>query len=377
MIKYIKIIRTFCNEAHIFVQYNGLQLMTNELNMNYISTLKKFAKLLFIIAFYLQGTNGFVTASELKQENSSLNINADVVDLYRSVKKRPIKVDIWYKDHACAVKACQPTPDKKLNIAILSHGVMGSAKDYSWLAYPLAAQGWIVIGVNHFGESWRYGRENIDPSSVTRFWQRTEDVSFTIDSLDTILPKKLASTKANIVVIGHSSGGYTAAALAGVSLEGKQMYEYCASKQATGDLGCSYGKREGLSEIKSSDLKLSSGLDSRINKIIMLDPAMGPASTVNSMQSVAIPVLIIGSKDNDFLPFEYHAKFYADNIPNAQLVALNKGEGHFVYINTCDNNYKARGVSLCQDREGVNRSQVHQRLISHVLQFISVDLPKF
>ena len=59
---------------------------------------------------------------------------------------------------------------KKLNVATLSHGAMGAAKDCSWLAYPLAAKGWVVVGVNHFGESWRYGRQNIDPSSVTRVW---------------------------------------------------------------------------------------------------------------------------------------------------------------------------------------------------------------
>ncbi len=47
---------------------------------------------------------------------------------------------------------------------------MGAAKDCSWLDYPLAAKGWVVVGVNHFGESWRYGRQNIDPSSVTRVW---------------------------------------------------------------------------------------------------------------------------------------------------------------------------------------------------------------
>ncbi len=56
---------------------------------------------------------------------------------------------------------------------------------------------------------------------------------------------------------------------------------------------------------------------------------------------------------------------------NVELVTLNNGEGHFVYINSCDNNYKALGVSLCEDRQGVNRKQVHQKLLGHILKFLT------
>ena len=339
--------------------------------MNYIPTLKHCIKLLFIFTVYSQGLDSVAVASELSKTVHSSAIKADVVDLYQSSKQRPVKLDLWYQESACTSKECQQTSTKTLNIAILSHGAMGSAKDYSWLAYPLAAKGWVVIGLNHFGESWRYGQKNIDTSSVTRFWQRTEDVSFVINSLDTFLPKHLIATKANIVVMGHSSGGYTAAALAGVTLDYKKMYEYCASQDAKEDLGCNYGKSK--SPIKEDFVakKVDSGLDRRVTGIIMLDPAMGPAATKASMNNVNVPTLIIGSQNNDFLPFEYHASYYADNIPNSKLVALNRGEGHFVYINSCDNNYKARGVSLCQDRQGVNRAQVHQRLLGHILEFVS------
>jgi predicted dienelactone hydrolase len=206
---------------------------------------------------------------------------------------------------------------------------------------------------------------------VTRFWQRTEDVSFVIDSLDTVLPKHLTMANVNIVVMGHSSGGHTAAALAGVTMDIKQMYDYCASNHTKADLGCSYGEGETPKQAKHIAQKIPRGLDNRLTGIIMLDPAMGPASTKASMNSVKVLTLIIGSQNNDFLPFKYHAKYYAGNIPNAKLIALNTGGGHFVYINSCDNSYKARGVFLCQDREGVNRIEVHQQILGHILMFIS------
>lgn len=339
--------------------------------MNYTSTWKHGIALLSLLVIYSQGMNNMAYADELSQKTHSSAIKVDEVDLYHATKNRPVKLDLWYKDNACTDKDCQQKSAQKLNIAILSHGAMGAAKDYSWLAYPLAAKGWVVVGVNHFGESWRYGRQSIDPSSVARFWQRTEDVSFVIDSLDAVLPSHLTSANANIVVMGHSSGGHTAAALAGVTMDIKQMYDYCSSNQAMADLGCSYGEKETPKQAGHVGHKFAPGLDSRVTAIIMLDPAMGPASTKASMNSVKVPTLIIGSQNNDFLPFEYHAKSYAHNIPNAKLVALNGGEGHFVYINACENNYKARGVSLCQDRQGVNRAQVHQRMLGHILKFVS------
>jgi hypothetical protein len=47
-------------------------------------------------------------------------------------------------------KECKQKSTAKLNIAILSHGAMGAAKDYSWLAYPLAVKvglllDWIIL----------------------------------------------------------------------------------------------------------------------------------------------------------------------------------------------------------------------------------------
>ena len=172
-------------------------------------------------------------------------------------------------------------------------------------------------------------------------------------------------------VIGHSSGGYTAAGIAGVTLDFKQMYDYCASSDAQADLGCSYGKSEKPTQAKPIAEKISFAFDNRVTGIIMLDPAMGPAATEISLNKVKVPTLIIGSKQNDFLPFERHAQHYANNIPLAELVTLNNGEGHFVYINACDNNYEARGVSLCEDRLGVNRKQVHQELLGHILKFLT------
>lgn len=74
-------------------------------------------------------------------------------------------------------------------------------------------------------------------------------------------------------------------------------------------LGCSYGENESPKQLKPISQKINSGFDSRVTRIIMLDSALGPAATITSLKNVKVPTLIIGSQQNDFLPFEHHAKY--------------------------------------------------------------------
>jgi len=308
----------------------------------------------------LVSTTVLANSNSGSHDSHSQPITKKEINLENNEANRPIKIDLWFKPQQAAVK----------NIAILSHGAMGAAIDYSWLAYPLASQGWTVVGMNHYGESWRYGRGNIDPSSVTRFWQRTEDISYVIDNLDNIFAAEKLSNDPNIVVIGHSSGGQTAAALAGVTLSFEQMRDYCQSNKSNGDLGCSYAKKgaERKPAVQSSTINNSE--DKRVQRIVMLDPALGPAATIESLSKVSIPSLVVGSFNNDFLPFEHHAKYYATHMPQSTLVSLNNSEGHFVYLNKCEHPHKAQGVPLCEDRDGVDRELVHRQLLGRIFGFL-------
>jgi predicted dienelactone hydrolase len=97
----------------------------------------------------------------------------------------------------------------------------------------------------------------------------------------------------------------------------------------------------------------------------------GEALRQRGAAEVRIPVLVLGSEDNDFLPFAQHAGRYAALLPKASLVVLRSGEGHFVYLNPCTSDRKANNVPLCVDREGVDRSAVHGRLAPQVHAFLT------
>lgn len=299
------------------------------------------------------------------------------VDFINQQLNRPAKIKFWYQGGSkpCEATICLSQKQDSKRVAIISHGAFGSPREMNWLGYALASQGWVVAGIAHFGESWVYGPETIDPSTVMRFWQRPQDVSFAIDSLSKtgLFNRSLETDK--IIMLGHSSGGFTSLAMAGANLESGKSEVYCATEVAKGDKGCDYGKHKKRKPMNKEMLNkvglLQSQMrDERVAIVIALDPALGHAASEASLESIKVPTLVLGSVENDFLPYNTHSKYYADHIQGANLVGIEQGAGHFVYIDKCDSDRKVKGVSLCNDREGVNRKAIQKQILNHVFSFI-------
>ncbi|WP_233267373.1 hypothetical protein [Paraglaciecola sp. L3A3] len=292
------------------------------------------------------------------------------LDFFDADRERPVKVRFWYQSSGnCDEKLCIATDssNQKMPVAVLSHGAFGSPREMNWLGYSLASQGWLVAGVAHYQESWVYGTETIEHSSVSKPWLRAQDVSFV---LDTLLLNNLSDALVddeNIIAIGHSSGGYTALSLVGADLNFIGMQNYCA-KFIAKDIGCRYGSAK--NNKPTTNIDVTKVTDPRIRAVIALDPALGPAVTKSALNKINVPVLIAGSVNNDFLIFEHHAKYYSENIPKAELIEVGSGAGHFVYLDKCEHQHKAMGVSLCADREGVDRQEVQQELVRKILNFV-------
>lgn len=309
--------------------------------------------------------------------NSAMTLKTAEMDWVNQQLNRPAKVLFWYQSsgEACDAKLCLPKAQDPNKVAVISHGAFGSPQEMNWLGYALASQGWVVAGVAHFGESWMYGGNTIDPSTAMRFWQRPQDVSFAIDAL---AEPGLFSTPLNnqkVLMLGHSAGGFTSLAMAGAQLSDGKSETYCASAKAKGDKGCMYGKQSQRKPMSAAMLekigKLQSQMqDSRVALVIALDPALGHTVNEQSLQNIKVPTLIVGSVENDFLPFANHAQHYAKHIADARLVGIEQGAGHFIYIDQCDSKRAVNGVPLCKDREGVERKKVQQQILNHIFGFI-------
>lgn len=299
-------------------------------------------------------------------------------------RDRPVWADVWYPSRderdeqqidyglgrGSVIAGGSVAVDASFPLALVSPGASGSASNYSWLAEYLCRRGVVVLGVSHYGESWLYGPQTIDPEAVTQLWLRPPDCSFALGELlraDDFVDRV---DRTRIAAIGHSSGGATVAALGGAVFDPSALRAYCGSDASVGDRGCDYARGSGPAPARVT----FSQRDPRVAALVMLDPAAGPGYGADTLARVNVPALVFGSVDNDFLPFEQHAGRYAALIPNARLVRLDAGEGHFVYLNPCRSELSANGVPLCTDRPGVDRARVHARIAPQVLEFLSAAL---
>ena len=115
-----------------------------------------------------------------------------------SVRNRPVWGDVWFPSNDVskeiaifwalgegkivrdATLASVGTP---FPLVVMSPGASGSAPSYSWLAEYLARHGVIVLGVSHYGESWLYGADTVEPGAVMRLWVGSADCSVALTQL--------------------------------------------------------------------------------------------------------------------------------------------------------------------------------------------------
>jgi predicted dienelactone hydrolase len=297
-------------------------------------------------------------------------------------RKRPIQLDVWYpaatteteRDHRYGLSTGHVTSGAAVAgtphpLLLLSPGAMGTASNYSWLAEDLSRHGYVVLGVSHIGESPVFGAASLDPSAVGRFGDRTRDLNFALGYVleRSAYAKSIDPTR--IGAIGHSSGGASVLMLAGAEFSAADLAAYCASPVAGMDKGCSYPAGSRGDPGRTVPVRS----ERRIRALVALDPAVGPGFTDRGLRAFRMPSLVIGSVQNDFLPYPYHAGRIA-RIRDAQVERLDHGEGHFVYVDECALPIDVMGVPLCKDRPGVDRRAVHTSVAAIVERFLERHL---
>ena len=221
-------------------------------------------------------------------------------------RNRPILIDWWYPttgqdaiEFDYGFGTGHVVPDGEIEsgqfpLLLLSHGAMSAARNYSWLAERLARAGFVVAGISHFGESYDFGAQSVDPSQIVRHWERPLDISAALTHIESSSPFARSVDRVRIGFVGHSSGGATAMYLAGAQFDAKQIAAYCNSSKSTDDRGCDYARSDASAmdpEIPVPDAR--SYTEPRITAFVSLDPALGPGFTEVSEVSAARKHLIV------------------------------------------------------------------------------------
>lgn len=194
-------------------------------------------------------------------------------------------------------------------LVVLSHGFGADRRFLSYLAEHLASHGLTVVALEHPGSNVAWLTSGMNQSAkennllpATEFVDRPRDVSFVLDRLSQLnrFSAQLRGkfNTAEVTLIGHSLGGYTALALAGAKLNLKHLRAFCDDPNpvvfSPADLlQCN------AADLPDTPLDLQ---DKRIKQAIILNPVIGRLFDETGLAQVQIPTLMLASTDDAITP---------------------------------------------------------------------------
>jgi predicted dienelactone hydrolase len=198
-------------------------------------------------------------------------------------------------------------------LVVLSHGFGADRRFLAYLAEHLASHGLTVVALEHPGSNVTWlTSSDINQSAqsamgssllpATEFVDRPKDVSFILDRLSQ-LDRFSANLRgkfntAEVTIIGHSLGGYTALALAGAKLNLKHLRDFCDDPNPV------VFSPADLLQCNAADLPdtLVDLQDHRVKQAIILNPVMGRLFDETGLAQVQIPTLMLASTDDAITP---------------------------------------------------------------------------
>jgi predicted dienelactone hydrolase len=284
------------------------------------------------------------------------------------------------RGHPIAVDAPLSPAHENYPLLLLSHGTGGSADSLDWLGAAFAAAGYVVVGVNHPGNT---ALEPLTREGFMLWWERALDSSEALDAV--LVDPKLGShiDRDRIGAIGFSLGGYTVLELAGARTNLQAFTDFCHSPAA--DAICHPPEMDRLNGAEPLPSELSpetkaslagageSYRDKRIKAAFVISTALGKAFDAASFAEIDIPVALIGGTADVTAPVETNVKRIAQFLPKASLTLL-PGAAHYTFLNVCVPAAVERLARLCKDNPGVDRDAVHAQTLEVARAFFAEAL---
>lgn len=249
-------------------------------------------------------------------------------------------------------------------VILFSHGTGGGRLTVEWLCAGLASYGFIVVAVDHFGNTY----DNPIPIEFVKFWERPQDLTVVLNAL--LKTPELSSSMdvKRIGAAGFSLGGYTALALAGATMDYRALENYFKSE--TGKKEADIPEMPGLSsflgkpEVYDSYKNAPPLQDKRIKSVFVMSPAIGQAfPSKENFKDVTAPVYIVGAGNDQIAPLKTNAAHYAAMIKNAQYTVVGDEASHYVFLNEANDGLKTQAPLFFQDPPGVNRKSIHEQVL--------------
>ncbi|MFP2957688.1 alpha/beta hydrolase family protein [Myxococcus sp. 1LA] len=253
-------------------------------------------------------------------------------------------------------------------LVVLSHGNGGAAINLSWFAAHLAAHGFIVVSVDHPGNT--YG--DTSPEGYVRAWERPQDFTALLDGFlkDSVWGPRVDAQR--IGAAGHSMGGYTALALAGARLNLEPIANLCTSPETRGHPGCHELREVDYSRI-DMNVARASYKDARVRAALAMAPGMAGTYEARDVADVDVPVALVLAKGDELMPHEKNGLHLAKLLPEAKSVVLDDA-AHFTFLPECTALGFKVAAMLCQDATPGTRAASQARTNTEAVAFFQQAL---
>ena len=213
--------------------------------------------------------------------------------LYARRQSRRILADIYF-----------PRTQAPVPVIVISHGLGSDRSSFKYLATQLASYGFAVAVPEHPGSNAAQLRSLLAGQSnrvteAQEFINRPLDVKYLLDELER-LDKSDSSFQLNVQqvgVIGQSFGGYTALALAGASLNLKQLQNDC--QELNDSLNVSLLLQCRALELPATQYNLR---DERVKAAIAINPITSSVFGQAGLSQIQIPVMLVSSSNDRVAP---------------------------------------------------------------------------
>jgi len=304
------------------------------------------------------------------------------LNFYDAARERPVVTEIWYPVdlHAPAKSAagfwvrCDEARDapisaekKKYPLVLLSHGNGADRFTISWLAEILAANGYIVAAMDHYGNTWN----NKIPEYYTRPWERPKDISFVIDQMlaNPLFGDKIDQKK--IGFAGYSLGGATGIWVAGAvarDISDEEIINAC-KKDLTHVVPVEVIEETNFDEARYSFV------DKRVSAFLLMAPALGWLFDEKSLETISLPIIIYGAEKDKVAPIESNAQLFAKKLSKATLKILPGDCDHYVFLNNASQlGKRLLDPKLHEDRTTLGRKKIHEDIGKHAVDFFASHL---
>jgi predicted dienelactone hydrolase len=259
---------------------------------------------------------------------------------------------------------------------VLSHGSGGNAANLSWLAKPLAEEGFIVVAPNHPGTTSGDSR----PSETVLMWNRPMDLSAVLTGVIHNAEIGKHVDQGHISLVGFSLGGYAVLAAAGARVNAEAFAHYCDINIEKKMSDCPWYAKGGVDLHKLDPVRFNqNNSDARFTSVVAIDPALVQAYDAQSLKDLKQPTLVINLGKPGKIPMAVDASAVVKLLPHAEYHTIGDAI-HFSFLGSCKPNWKevlaGEGETdpLCDDGGGRSRAEIHDEIFGRILGFLKSKL---